>query len=169
MAKFLGLDFLFMRREFCQSIQTDSSNCKVLVNSGKTGEILAIKPVPEHLAEKPWFKQRMRRPRDYLGIPKIDERVAKLSSMLHYVTQYGIADRAVLKSLHRISIVWWKTRFEDMRKHANSIIARIIGKVDQTRNPSVRPKGRLPQIPCLTGVKNHSNGISAPLWSYVQR
>lgn len=170
MAEFLGLDFLFARKEFCQSIQTDSTGRKVLVNSDKFGELLAVKPVPEHLAEKPWFKRRMRYPREYLGITKIDERVSKLSELLHIVTRAGIPSRHVLRSLNRLSIVWWKTRYKDMRKHANAIILEIMKLTGLSRSPGGGPKGPLPISPrVFSGVKIHNNGISAPLWSRVRQ
>jgi hypothetical protein len=165
MAHFLGMDFLFTQREFCQSIQTDDQGCKVLVNSSKTGEILAVRPVPEHLMDKVWFKRKLRFPRSYLGIPKIDERVGKLSYLVHALTQYGIPSRAVLKSLNRLSLTWMFTKYEDMRKHVHSITRKVIARSEKTRN-LWKPKKGLSKTPCFHGEKRHANGIIAPLWSW---
>lgn len=165
LAHFVGMDFLFTAREYCQSVQTDSEGRKVLVNSSKSGALLAVKPVPDHVLEKPWFNRKLRRPREYLGIPKIDERVARLSHLVHVLTQYGFPSRAVAKSVYRLSITWWKTRFKDMCKHVKSITSKVIGEGLRTRNPGKSKKGLIP-YPHFVGVKNHANGIYAPLWTH---
>lgn len=164
MAHFLGMDFLFTQREYCQSVQTDSQGCKVLVNSNKHGELLAVKPVPERFLEKPWFSRKMRFPREYLGISKIDERVSKLSYLVHILTQYGIPNPTVLKGLKRLSMVWYHTRFKDMRKHVHSLTLEVIKAVGLTRSPR-KTRKVLSSFPRFTGDKHHANGIIAPLWS----
>jgi hypothetical protein len=164
MAHFLGMDFLFTAREFCQSLQIDSTGRQLLVNSSSKGEILAVKPAEGHVLEKPWFNRKLRRPREYLGIPKINERVAKLSHLLHVVTQSGIKSKRMLKSLHRLSLIWYNARYEDMRKHVRSITREIMGERLHIRNPSSSNRLNLP--PRFIGEKLHENGISAPLWSY---
>jgi len=163
MAHFLGMDFLFTQREYCQSIQTVEDR-KVLVNSSKQGEILAVRPVPKHLLDKVWFTKKFRFPRQYLGITKIDERVAKLSYLLHTVTTYGIPTRRCLKSLNRLSLIWHSVRFEDMRKHVQSITLEVIRSVGMTRNPWRTNQTVLSSYPRFTGVKIHESGIAAYLW-----
>lgn len=164
MAHFIGMDFLFTAREFCQSLQTDSKDRKVLVNSSKKGELLAVRPAPSIVLEKPWFNRKLRRPRDYLGITKIDDRVAKLSHLVHVLTQHGFPSRAVAKSVYRLSITWWQVRYCDMRKHIKSITSKVIVDRSRTRNPGQTK--RLSPYPYFVGVKSHENGISVPLWTY---
>jgi hypothetical protein len=163
-AHFIGMDFLFTQREYCQSIQTDSKDRKVLVNSTKRGEILVVKPVPDHLLDKPWFTRKLRFPRQYLGITRIDERVAKLSYLVHVLTQHGFPSRAVAKSVYRLSLTWVYAKFEDMRKHVSSITRKVTSLTGPTRSPWKFQKN-LSQYPVFTGDKIHENGIITPLWS----
>lgn len=166
MSKFIGLDFLFTQREYCQSLQTDNTGNLVLVNSSKRGDLLAVRPVPDHVLEKPWFNRKLRRPRDYLGISRIDDRVARLSYMLHVITQHGFPSRAVMKSVYRLSLIWYNTRYKDMCKHVGSITREILrSKGASTRNPGT--SNRLDRKPRFIGEKSHENGIRAPLWSYT--
>jgi hypothetical protein len=164
MAHFLGMDFLFTQREYCQSVQTDSQGRKVLVNSSKNGDLLAVRPVPERFLNKPWFNRKLRYPREYLGINKINERVSRLSYLVHILTQYGIPNPTVLKSLRRLSLVWYHTRYKDMRKHVLSLTLEVIKAVGLTRSPRETRKV-LSSFPRFTGDKHHANGIIAPLWS----
>jgi len=164
MAHYIGMDFLFTQREFCQSIQIDSEGRKVLVNSTKNGELLSVRAVPDHLAEKPWFKRKLRFPRQYLGITKMEERVKKLSYLVHVLTQHGFPSRAVLKSVYRLSLTWMFSKYEDMRKHIASITRKVTVLVGPTRSPWMPVKGGS-QYPCFHGEKSHDNGIKAPLWS----
>jgi len=164
MAHHIGMDFLFTQREFCQSIQIDSEGRKVLVNSTRNGELLSVRAVPDHLAEKPWFKRKLRFPRQYLGITKMEERVKKLCYLVHVLTQRGIPTRAVLKSLKRLCLTWMFSKYEDMRKHVSSITRKLMVSGGTIRNPWVSRKD-LPQNPCFHGEKIHANGLIAPLWS----
>jgi hypothetical protein len=166
MAHFIGMDFLFTQREYCQSVQTDSKGCKVLVNSSKGGNILAVKPVPAQFLDKPWFTRKLRFPRNYLGITKIEERVSKLSYMLHLLTQHGFPSRAVAKAVYRLSLVWCYTRYEDMRKHVHYVtreIQRSFGL--SARSPWMSTRD-LSNPPTFVGDIIHANGIVAPIWAY---
>jgi len=167
MAHFLGMDFLFTQREYFQSIQTDSQGRKILVNSNKLGVILAVKPVPPHL-DKEWFKGKLRFPRTYLGISKIEERIKKLSMLVHLLTSHGIPTRRCAKSLYRLSLIWWKTSFENMRKHIKSLTLEVKKLVRHDSQPWSAPKSRLLDYPRFTGEKIHENGIITPLWSRTQ-
>jgi hypothetical protein len=164
LAHFIGMDFLFTQREYCQTIQSDSQGCKVLVNSTRNGDILSVRPVPEHLLNKVWFKRKLRFPREYLGITRMEERVQKLSYLVHVLTQHGFPTRAILKSVYRLSLTWMYSRFEDMRKHISSITRKVTVSKGPTRSPWVS-KRDLPRNPCFHGEKIHANGIVAPLWS----
>ena len=166
-AHFLGMDFLFAQREYMQSIQTDNTGCKVLVNSNKVGDLLTVRPVPKTFEEKPWFNRKFRFPREYLGIPKIEERIKKLSYLVHVLTQNGIPNRSVLKGLNRLSKVWYHTRYEDMRKHVKTLTLQIIKGVGLTRSPWKTHKV-LSNYPHIVGEKIHENGIVTPLWSRAQ-
>jgi len=126
MAHFVGMDFLFTQREYCQTLQSDSEGRKVLVNSGKTGQIISVKEIPDRLQEySVGHYRKLRFPRTYLGITKIQKRVEKLSYLVHVLTQKGIPSRSVLKSLRRLSLVWWQTKYEDMRKHVKSLTLEV--------------------------------------------
>jgi hypothetical protein len=165
MAHFLGMDFLFTQREYLQSIQTDSSGVKLLVNSNKNGELLAVRPVPDRFLDKPWFSRKFRYPRQYLGITKIDERVSKLSYLVHILVQFGVPTLSCLKSLERLSKVWYHTRYKDMRKHVHSLTREVSRAAGLTRSPWMSRKD-LSKIPRFTGDKVfHENGIVTPLWS----
>jgi hypothetical protein len=164
MAHFIGMDFLFTEREYCQTIQSDSSGHKVLVNSTRRGDILSVRTVPKHLLEKVWFKRKLRFPREYLGITKMEERVGKLSYLVHVLTQHGFPTRAILKSVKRLCLTWMFSKYEDMRKHVSSITRKVTAKKGPTRSPWVS-KRDLPRYPCFHGEKIHANGIIAPLWS----
>jgi hypothetical protein len=164
MAHFVGMDFLFTQREYCQSIQTDCEGRRVLVNSSKRGEILAVRPVPDRFLEKPWFNRKLRFPRQYLGITKIDERINKLSYLVHILTQFGIPNRTVLKGVNRLSKIWYHIRFEDMRKHVKSLTREVSRAAGLTRSPWKTQKV-LSTFPRFTGDIIHGNGIKAPLWS----
>lgn len=164
-AHFLGMDFLFTAREYCQSLQTDSTGTKVLVNSSKSGEILVVKPVPSTIVEKPWFNRKLRFPRQYLGIPKIQERVEKLSYLVHVLAQNGIPNRSVWKGLKRLSLVWYHTRYKDVRKHIHSLTQKILRSRGYTRSPWMSSNKGLSQFPTFVGEKIHESGIVAPLWS----
>jgi hypothetical protein len=163
MAHFIGMDFLFTQREYCQSLQTDSQGTKVLVNSTKHGELLSVRPVPPHL-DKVWFTRKFRFPRQYLGITRMEDRCKKLSYLVHVLTQHGFPTRAILKSVYRLSLTWMYSRYEDMRKHISSITRKIIVSKGPTRSPWMSKKD-LSQYPCIHGEKRHANGITAPLWS----
>jgi len=163
MAHFIGMDFLFTQREYCQSLQTDDTGTRVLVNSTKNGDILSVRPVPKHL-DKVWFTRKLRFPRQYLGITRMDDRCKKLSYMVHLLTRHGFQTRAILKSVYRLSLTWMFSRYEDMRKHVSSITRKIIVRNGPTRSPWVSRKD-LPQYPYFYGEKRHENGIEAPLWS----
>jgi hypothetical protein len=165
LAHFIGMDFLFTQREYCQSLQIDNTGRQLLVNSSRKGELLAVRQATGHVLEKPWFNRKLRRPREYLGISKIDERFKKLSHMVHVITQFGIPTKAVLKSIHRLTLIWYNTRYEDMRKHVASITRKVIGNGTSTRNPGMSKKRLIP-TPRFCGEKIHENGIKAPLWSY---
>jgi len=165
MAHFVGMDFLFTRREYCQSISTDSQGRKVLVNSDKNGVVLAVKPVPDRFLEKPWFSRRIRYPRAYLGITRIDERIKKLSWLVHLLTTYGFHSRRFLKDVTRLSIVWWKTSFDDMRKHVNYLtreVERSLGRKLATRRCRKNPADLIPRF---RGEITHENGMKVPLWN----
>jgi hypothetical protein len=164
MAHFIGMDFLFTAREYCQSVQTDDTGTKVLVNSTKSGSILAVRPVPQRFLEKPWFSKKFRFPRDYLGITRIDERVSKLSYLVHVLTQNGIPTRSVAKGVNRLSKIWYHTKYEDMRKHVKQLTREVSRAVGLTRSPRMTQKV-LSAYPRFTGEKLHSHGIVAPLWS----
>lgn len=164
MAHFIGMDFLFTQREFLQSLQTEDTGRKVLVNSTKRGDLLVVKPVPSHVLEKPWFNRKFRFPREHLGITKINERVAKLSYLVHVLTQHGFPTRAVAKSVYRLSLTWCYAKYEDMRKHIKSITRKVTNARGPTRSPWKCQK-HLSQFPVFTGDKIHANGIIAPLWS----
>jgi len=164
MAHFIGMDFLFTEREYCQTIQSDSQGCKVLVNSTRRGDLLSVRPVPEHLLDKVWFKRKLRFPRQYLGITKMEERVAKLSYLVHVLTQHGFPTRAVAKSVYRLSLTWMFSKYENMRKHVASITRKVIVSKGPTRSPWMSKKD-VSQYPCFHGEKSHANGIVAPLWS----
>jgi hypothetical protein len=157
------MDFLFTQREYCQSLQTDSEGVKVLVNSTKNGDILSVRPVPPHL-DKVWFTKKLRFPRQYLGITRMEDRCKKLSYLVHVLTQHGFPTRAILKSVYRLSLTWMYSKYENMRKHISSITRKIIVNKGPTRSPWVS-KEDLPQYPCFHGEKRHANGIMAPLWS----
>jgi len=163
-AHFIGMDFLFTQREYCQTIQSDSQGRKVLVNSTKHGDLLSVRAVPQHLLNKAWFTRKLRFPREYLGIPKMEERVSKLSFLVHVLTQHGIPTRAVLKSLKRLCLTWMFSKYEDMRKHVSSITRKLMVSGGTIRNPWVSRKD-LPRNPCFHGEKIHANGLIAPLWS----
>jgi hypothetical protein len=166
MAHFVGMDFLFTQREYCQTLQSDSEGRKVLVNSGKTGQIISVKEMPDRLQEySVGHYRKLRFPRTYLGITKIQKRVEKLSYLVHVLTQKGIPSRSVLKSLRRLSLVWWQTKYEDMRKHVHSLTLEVKRLKGETRNPRVVPRTLL-QYPRFTGDKIHENGIVTPLWSW---
>lgn len=158
------MDFLFTEREYLQSIQTDNQGCKVLVNSTRRGDILSVRPVPKHLQEKVWFTRKMRFPREYLGITKMEERVAKLSYLVHVLTQRGFPTRAIAKSVYRLSLTWMFSKYEDMRKHVASITRKVTVRTEPTRSPWVS-KRDIPRNPCFHGEKIHANGIITPLWS----
>lgn len=158
------MDFLFTQREFLQSLQTDNQGRKVLVNSTRNGELLTVKPVPDHVLEKPWFKRKMRFPREYLGISRIEERVGKLSYLVHVLAQHGFPTRAVAKSVYRLSLTWVYSKFEDMRKHIKSITQKVTNARGPTRSPWKCTR-HLSRFPAFTGDKIHENGIVAPLWS----
>jgi len=164
MAHFIGMDFLFTEREYCQTIQSDSQGCKVLVNSTRRGDLLSVRPVPDHLLDKVWFKRKLRFPRQYLGITKMEERVAKLSYLVHVLTQHGFPTRAVAKSVYRLSLTWMFSKYENMRKHVASITRKVIVSKGPTRSPWMSKKD-VSQYPCFHGEKSHANGIVAPLWS----
>jgi hypothetical protein len=164
MAHFLGMDFLFTAREYCQSIQTDDTGTKVMVNSSKNGALLAVRPVPQRFLDKPWFSKKLRFPRQYLGIPKIEERIKKLSYLVHVLTQNGIPTRSVAKGVNRLSKVWYHTRYEDMRKHVKHLTHEVTQAVGLARSPWMTKKV-LSKPPRFTGEKLHSHGIKAPLWS----
>lgn len=164
LAHFIGMDFLFTQREYFQSIQTDSKGVDVLVNSTKNGDILVSKPVPKWFQEKPWFKGKFRFPRSYLGISKIDERVSKLSWLVHLLTKHGFPSRAVAKSVYRLSLIWPYVRYETMRKHVKSITRKVISSCGPTRSPWKCQKA-FSKFPVRTGDKIHENGIITPLWS----
>lgn len=166
MAHFIGMDFLFTQREFCQSLQTDDTGRQLLVNSSKRGDLLAVRPAPDHVLEKPWFNRKLRQPREYLGISKINQRVAKLSHLVHVLTQVGFPSRSVAKSVNRLTITWWQTRYSDMCKHVKSITSVCLKSNGlRTRNPG--SSNRLDPYPCFTGVKSHANGITVPLWTRI--
>jgi hypothetical protein len=165
-ADYLGLEFLFCEKQFVQSVQTDSKGIKHLVNSRLNGEILAVKPVPDHV--KPWFNIRMRYPNQYLGIPKLEDRRKRLSYLLHIVTQYGIPSRKVWKSLCRLSLTWYNTKFEDMRKHVKSITHEMRRVAGFSRSPWESRKD-LPNIPTRVGVTIHENGFKIPFYRKVPR
>lgn len=165
MAHFVGMDFLFTSSEYCQSIQTDKQGNKVLVNSTMSGNLLAVKPVPPHLLDKPWFNRRIRHPRDYLGIPRLDERIKKLSWLVHILTTYGFHSRRFLKDVTRLSINWWKTSYENMRKHVFYLtreVERSLGRKlapRECRNTSANSK---PRRQC--GETIHESGIVIPIF-----
>jgi len=166
MAHFIGMDFLFTRREYIQSVMTDSQGRKVLVNSANNGELLAVKPVPPHLLEKTWFTRRIRKPREYLGITRIDERIKKLSWLVHLLTNFGFHSRRFLKDVNRLSIVWWKTSFPNMCKHVRYLtreVERSLGRKLATRRCRQRPTDLKPRF---CGEKFHDNGITTPIRVY---
>jgi len=166
MAHFLGMDFLFTQREYCQTIQSDSQGRKVLVNSGKTGNIISVKEVVrENLLSRDFYR-KLRFPRNYLGITKIQERVSLLSHLVHTLTRCGIPNRRALKSLRRLSLIWYNTRFDDMRKHVKSLTLEVRKSVDDTRNPREFHRNLL-SFPRFTGEQIHESGIKTPLWSWV--
>jgi hypothetical protein len=166
MAHFIGMDFLFTQREYLQSIQTTEKDVKVLVNSTKNGDLLSVRPVPERFLEKPWFKRKLRFPREYLGITRMDERVSKLSFLVHVLTQYGFPTRAIWKSVYRLSLTWMYSKFDDMRKHISSITRQVIVRNEVcTRSLCVPKKKGLHQYPCFHGEKIHEDGIIVPLWN----
>lgn len=166
MAHFLGMDFLFTQREFCQTLQSDSEDRKVLVNSTKTGAILSVKrDVPEHLLTRTKYR-KLKFPRNFLGITKIQERVSLLSHLVHTLTRCGIPNRSVLKSLHRLSMIWYHTKFSDMRKHVKSLTLEVRRLKDDARNPREFHRNLL-SFPRFTGDKIHKSGIITPLWSWV--
>jgi hypothetical protein len=168
MAHFIGMDFLFTQREYCQSVQTDHEGRKVLVNSSKTGSLLAVKQVPERFLDKPWFTRKLRFPRQYLGIPKIEERVKKLSYLVHVLTQFGFPSQRVMKAVYRLSKVWYHIRYEDLRKHIHCLtreVSRAGGL--ETRSPWKINKKILSKVPRFTGEKIHEGGIVAPLWRWT--
>jgi len=162
-AKYLGLDALFTCRSFCQSIQ-EKEGKPILVNSSKRGDVLVEKPVPNHLAEKPWFKRKLRFPREYVGIPHIQERFEKLSFLVHIIVQGGIPSRKVWKGLHRLSKTWFYVKFADMRKHIHSLTQEVIRSQGKTRSPWMPKRRAYPKFPVFTGVKVHESGYSLPLW-----
>lgn len=165
MAQFLGLDLIFTSREICQSVTTDpKTGTKVLVNSNKVGTLLAVKPVPSHVALKPWFTRKFRYPREYLGIPKIQQRVEKLSYLVHILVQTGIPSLSALKSLRRLSLIWYHAKYKDMRKHIHSLTQEALRSSGLTRSPWM-PKTGLSLFPVLTGDKIHESGIKVPLWN----
>lgn len=163
MAHFVGMDFLFTQREYFQSVQTTDQGRKVLVNSDKHGNLLTVKEVPPRFETKPWFTGKFRFPREYLGITRIDERVGKLSFLVHLLTRYGFPTRAIAKSVYRLSLTWMNSRFEDMRKHVASIARKLLVRTEKTRSPW-RPINGYSQYPCRHGEKIHANGIIVPLW-----
>jgi hypothetical protein len=167
MAHFLGMDFLFTQREYYQSVQTDSRGREVLVNSSKSGEITSVKEVPDNLRYRVGLRGKFKFPRDSLGIPKLQQRVEKLSFLLHVVTQHGIPSRAILKSLRRLSLIWYNTRYEDMRKHVHSLTLGISRSAGFSTRSLGGTKKVLLHYPRLTGEKLHENGIKTPLWSRV--
>jgi len=166
MAHFLGMDFLFTQREYCQTIQSDSQDRKVLVNSTKGGNILSVREVLRENLLSRTFYRKLRFPRQYLGITKIEERVSLLSHLVHTLTRCGIPNRRVLKSLHRLSLIWYNAKFDDMRKHVKSLTLEVRRLADDTRNPREFHRNLL-SFPRFTGEKIHENGIKTPLWSWV--
>jgi hypothetical protein len=167
MAHFLGMDFLFTQREYFQSVQTDSGGRQVLVNSTKRGEITSMKEVPQNLRYRDGLKGKFKFPRNSIGIPKLQERVEKLSCLLHVVTTHGIPTRAILKSLRRLSLIWYNSRYEDMRKHVFSLTLGISRSAGFSTRSLGATKKVLLQHPRFTGEKYHENGIKTPLWSRV--
>jgi len=159
------MDFLFTQREYLQSIQTTDKDVKVLVNSTKNGNILSVREVPERFLDKPWFTRKLRFPREYVGITNMDKRVAKLSFLVHLLTQQGFPTRAVAKSVHRLSLTWMYSRYEDMRKHVSSITRRLIVRTEVSTRSLWKPIRGLSQYPCFHGEKIHEGGIITPLWS----
>jgi hypothetical protein len=166
MAHFVGMDFLFTQREYCQSVQTDIQGRKVLVNSSKTGNLLAVKQVPQRFLDKPWFTKKLRFPRQYLGIPKIEERVKKLSYLVHVLTQFGFPSQRVMKGVNRLSKVWYHIRYQDLRKQIHSLTREVSRTAGLTRSPW-KTKTVLSKVPRFTGDKIHEGGIVAPLWRWT--
>jgi len=168
MANYLGLDSLFTARTYCQSVQ-ESNGKPVLVNSAKNGDILSVKAVPDTLADKPWFKRRIRFPREYSGVDRVQLRVEKLSYMIHILVQYGIPSRRVWKGLKRLSKTWFYTKFKDMRKHIHHLTQEVIRSAGETRSPWMPKQKAYPKFPRFLGDKVHENGMHTPLWSFVTR
>jgi hypothetical protein len=164
MAHFIGMDFLFTESEYLQSLQTDDQGRTVLVNSTRNGKLLSVREAPSHFLEKVWFTRKLRRPREYLGISKIEERVKKLSYLVHVLTQHGFPTRAIAKSVYRLSLTWMFSRFEDMRKHVSSITRKVTACKGPVRSPWESTRD-LPRYPCFHGEITHSHGIVTPLWS----
>jgi len=165
-AAYLGIDCIFTAQSFCQTVQTVAET-KVLVNSTKNGDILAVRRVPDHVLEKPWFKRKLRFPREYVGIPQVQKRVEKLSYLVHILAQGGIPSRRVWKGLKRLSLIWYHAKFDDMRKHIHCLTQEVIRSQGLTRSPWMPKKRAYPKHPVFTGEKVHSSGIHCPLWTFV--
>jgi len=168
MATFLGLDFLFCTKEFCQSVTTDNEGRKVLVNSSLRGDILAVRPVPERFLEKPWFTSRIRFPRTYLGVSQVDRRISKLSYLLHLVTENGFKSHAHLRAFNRLVLIWCHTGFTNfyrLYKHVAREASSSFGKI---RKPEETATTVLP-YPRKCGEKSHANGIIVPIWTKTPR
>jgi hypothetical protein len=129
------------------------------------GDLLAVKPVPPHLHEKPWFNRRIRHPRDYLGITRIDERIRKLSWLVVVLTTYGFPNRRFLRDVNRLSVDWWKTSFDNMRKRVNYLTREVGRSLGRKLAPSgCRQRSTYPK-PRVCGEKFHvSHGITVPIF-----
>lgn len=165
-AQYLGLDMIFTPREYYQSVQTDSQGRKVLVNSYRNGKISGVKLLPpEHYAKENSGKIKF--PRSYLGIPHIQKRVEKLSYAVHVVAQSGIVSKRNLKDLKRLSLTWWQTKYNDMRKLVNRVTCEITRSFAFVRKP--RKSYDKSYTPRFRGRISHENGVETPLWSWVQK
>jgi len=167
MAKFLGLDFLFCTKEFCQSVTTDGQGNQVLVNSSLKGEILAVRPVPEQFREKPWFTSKIRFPRAYLGVNQVEKRVSKLSYLLHLVTEHGFKSHAHLKAVNRLVLIWCQTRYTNFNSLYKYVAREASSSFGKIRKPGATKKV-LP-YPRRCGEICHANGIVVPIWTKTPR
>jgi hypothetical protein len=168
MSKFLGLDFIFTQREYLQSVKIDKNDREVIVSSSRNGKILAVRPVPTRLEKVLKVDSySIKSPRNEIGLPYAQQRVERLSYLVHVLTQKGIPDKDTYRDLLRISKIWCFIRYTDLCKLIRRIVSRVIRKKGHfTRSP--RRSYDCSYYPAFRGEKydeSHKISVQTYVWT----
>jgi len=157
-SKCLDLDILWIPRVYRQEVLKDpDGRCKA-ISYLPNGQILRVN-VHNDVT---YLKSRWVYPRQNSGVKSLDERIKKLSFLIHVIVSHGF-NPVMHRSLQRLLNFGFTTHIQNFRKLVRKIARSCKYRYDITRNPTVLLS--LPQPSFMERNKSKVNlGYNLRLW-----